>query len=1224
MTHFSLVHKYIPGLKIVRTLFIFLLSGLLFACNTLKPYYGPAYRDWEEYELPDSTGLLHTVYLAGDGGDMEEGADIIRVMNRMLRQEKDSASTVVFLGDNIYLYGLPAPGEEDREEKEAIIRAQMKVADGYTGNVLFVPGNHDWDYSGPDGLARAIYQEQFVEDYFDGANVFRPDNGCAGPEVMHVDDRVVVLAINTEWWIHPYRVPRAPENGCLTEDKTDFMIRLASIVRTYSDRHILIAGHHPVISNGNHGGHYNILDHIFPLRLVRDNLYIPLPVIGSIYPVARKLGVTPQDIPNAEFQRFKQALLSIISPMPNVIYATGHDHNLQLNEPGEMHHVISGSASKLNFAIRGFGADYVHQAIGFARVMYYESGESWIEYFIVDKENPDGKLTFRKPLYALSDGKQAPASVSYPAYDSIHTAPAAKWERRSLPGEWLYGNGRIDEWIMPVEAPVFQPDTVVRSENFEIRGARNFMTLRVTDRRGNRVMLRPVEKFSRQSLYPGLRNTWLASEVGAQSRAHHPYGNLVVTALSDSLGLPAPERQLVYVPVSPALGQYIDEFGGILATVEPDSMRASAELISTREMRQRMEEDPRTKVNARLYLKTRFLDILSGDWNRTENDWLWMSHEENGSKQLIPVSRDHDQLFPVYDGFVPWLLAKNWNEEPLQSYGDSIESIQAFTSKNAVLDQRILSELTWSDWQSVIREFKEALADDAIPAAVRMLPKEVYTGSGEELTDQIRSRRNDLEGYARRFYEIIASPLEIVGTDHDDIFRLVKVDEKYYRITVTSDSITVFDRLLTTQDTREVRLYGLSGSDRFVLEENPVNIRIDPGPGEDKLQTSGEGIVHVYGNLIVEGADNMQVRYQESESRGTYTQDMENDYTGVTLPFVAFGYNPDDDLQVRIGMSLRRPGFRKQPAAFTAEGDLHFATATQAFGIGVEAGWLSLFGSHKDLIIRAGLDAPFVFNYFGEGNGTINERPVDYYRVPLRKGLIRIDYRHRLSPSLHYRAGIGYAGYDILPPEASENILDEFSGSPFHDTRNASFVQLGGDIGLRVTDRQYNPEKGFDFKAGATWNRQVDNGDGDFVNMYGNLSVYITPNLPLRPTLAVRAGFEHNEGEYYFYQSAFLGGLSNLRGYRRTRFAGETMFYLNNEIRARLFNFRNELLSGQMGLIGFFDLGKVWDRERRSGDYHHGYGGGAYLQFLDKYIWRVSAGFSEEDNYLVIGTGFLF
>jgi len=77
-------------------------------------------------------------------------------------------------------------------------------------------------------------------------------------------------------------------------------------------------------------------------------------------------------------------------------------------------------------------------------------------------------------------------------------------------------------------------------------------------------------------------------------------------------------------------------------------------------------------------------------------------------------------------------------------------------------------------------------------------------------------------------------------------------------------------------------------------------------------------------------------------------------------------------------------------------------------------------------------------------------------------------------------------------------------------------------------------------------------------------------------TLATRFGGTANFGDYEFFQAATLGGLANLRGYGRTRFAGQQSAYNNTEVRVQLVRIRSYLLPATFGVLGFHDVGRVW------------------------------------------------
>src|SRR3989441_1671350 len=56
------------------------------------------------------------------------------------------------------------------------------------------------------------------------------------------------------------------------------------------------------------GGHFGWQDHVFPLREVKSWLWIPLPLIGFTYPIARESGISSQDAPSTAYRRMRAAL----------------------------------------------------------------------------------------------------------------------------------------------------------------------------------------------------------------------------------------------------------------------------------------------------------------------------------------------------------------------------------------------------------------------------------------------------------------------------------------------------------------------------------------------------------------------------------------------------------------------------------------------------------------------------------------------------------------------------------------------------------------------------------------------------------------------------------------------------------------------------------------------------------------------------------------------------
>jgi hypothetical protein len=53
-------------------------------------------------------------------------------------------------------------------------------------------------------------------------------------------------------------------------------------------------------------------------------------------------------------------------------------------------------------------------------------------------------------------------------------------------------------------------------------------------------------------------------------------------------------------------------------------------------------------------------------------------------------------------------------------------------------------------------------------------------------------------------------------------------------------------------------------------------------------------------------------------------------------------------------------------------------------------------------------------------------------------------------------------------------------------------------------------------------------------------------------------------------------------------------------------------MPGKIGLIGFFDAGRVWVKNERSDTIHQSLGGGIYLAPFNRFFIRAIAGFSKE------------
>lgn len=323
-----------------------------------------------------------SVLLIGDAGRPAPGFEPVLAALYEQAARDPQRSIVVFLGDNLYPDGLPDSTHEKRPEYERRLDDQVAVLRQAGVRGVFIPGNHDW----ANGLAGVLRQARFVETRGRGLATFLPRNGCPGPEVMDVGISLRIVLLDTQWWFHREPKPTAHGAACAGEDAGQVMDSLRSILATAGGRRTLVVGHHPLESGGPHGGHFDWTWHIFPLRTLGSWLWIPLPVVGSVYPVSRKLGVKSQDLTSSVYRVLRDSLRNALAERPPLAYASGHEHTLQ---------VIDGDAVGL-LLVSGTGI-YDHKnpvawleetrfaasAAGFMRVDVLRSGRTRLGVFVV-------------------------------------------------------------------------------------------------------------------------------------------------------------------------------------------------------------------------------------------------------------------------------------------------------------------------------------------------------------------------------------------------------------------------------------------------------------------------------------------------------------------------------------------------------------------------------------------------------------------------------------------------------------------------------------------------------------------------------------------------------------------------------------------------------------------------------------------------------------------------
>lgn len=345
---------------------------------------------------PTSPGDLDAVvYVIGDAGSATpETPNIIHLRREVAERSKETAVVVAFLGDNIYEHGLHPPSDPKHEQDVGYLEAQIDIVRGTAAKGVFVPGNHDWGYGDERGAGQIQRQGEYLAAVAEDGAVdveLMPPAVCPGPVTLNVGESVLLVMLETDLWLRSDQ----PGADCDNRSTDQALSSLARVLRENGegeDRYVMILAHHPLQTYGQHGGYFGVRDQFFPGANLWKYLYIPLPFL---YPIARNSGISSQDLSGSKNRRMREEFAAVLEEAPTqpLVWAAGHDHNLQVFEGGEYnvgYHLVSGAGSRLS----NVGWDTALYAVGKAQ---REMGYVRVEFF------KDGRVL----LSVITDGTQS-------------------------------------------------------------------------------------------------------------------------------------------------------------------------------------------------------------------------------------------------------------------------------------------------------------------------------------------------------------------------------------------------------------------------------------------------------------------------------------------------------------------------------------------------------------------------------------------------------------------------------------------------------------------------------------------------------------------------------------------------------------------------------------------------------------------------------------------------
>ncbi|MBC5992250.1 hypothetical protein [Pontibacter cellulosilyticus] len=448
---------------------------------------------------------------------------------------------------------------------------------------------------------------------------------------------------------------------------------------------------------------------------------------------------------------------------------------------------------------------------------------------------------------------QDPTSV-----DSV-TVKAGKHYQRGQFYRLLWGTRHRNAWTAPVIVPILRLDTVKGGLKVErIGGGMQTISATMVGADGMVYALRTVDKRPQVMLPPILQNTIFADLVRDQTSALNPYGALVVAPLARAVGVHTSTPTLVYItPNEDRLKEHKKLLSDRLYLLEEKfndkrslvgELSEAYDILNTDEVLANRYKYNNHVIDQLEFAKARLLDLLIGDRDRHEEQWEWAVFKENGQHIYRPLPKDRDNAFFRYDdGILSWLISRKWTNRKFETFDKKYKDVKALMIKSEFIDARAMPDVTAYQFDSLANDMKQRLTDQVIAQAVQKLPDSVYELQGETLEQNLRSRRDNLDKAARKFYEVLSEKVLVIGTDQPDVFKVNRLNDNETEVTVSrlSDGTKIYHRIFNRAETDAITLHDLGGDDTIEVTGTVgkgIQISLMEGPGKNKvINTSSVG-----------------------------------------------------------------------------------------------------------------------------------------------------------------------------------------------------------------------------------------------------------------------------------------------------------------------------------------------------------------------------------------------
>ncbi|GAA4320029.1 hypothetical protein GCM10023115_46820 [Pontixanthobacter gangjinensis] len=351
--------------------------------------------------------------------------------------------------------------------------------------------------------------------------------------------------------------------------------------------------------------------------------------------------------------------------------------------------------------------------------------------------------------------------VNFKEHDSVLVAPSSLYEGNILKA-FMQGKNYREAWSTPVKVPIAFLDTLKGGMKIKKEGGgKQTHSLKLESKNGITYTLRSVTKDPKKLIPQVAEDLGLENIIVDGISAQHPFGAILSARLSEIAGVLHTHPTMYFIPKQEALGEYNKKYGNRLYLLEYEteskknwtSFKNVDEIVETKDLQEiKQEKGDKVSIDRAALVKARLFDLLIGDWDRHAEQWGWVLLEKENKISAIPVAGDRDNAFFNLSGVIPSIIT-NENIEPLvRPFKKEIDYLPGLVYP---FDRYFLLDTPEEVYVEQAEQLQASLTEKAIEEAFTVWPKQIADLDRKEISEKIKSRRDNLKEYAKAFHDII-------------------------------------------------------------------------------------------------------------------------------------------------------------------------------------------------------------------------------------------------------------------------------------------------------------------------------------------------------------------------------------------------------------------------------------------------------------------------------------